>query len=347
MNLWRSLVYGAGLLILATAAVVAHAQIEPSAVIAIAPTSLELAPGQEGEVAIEARNVRDLSAIDDLKLTFDPTAVVVIDSDPARDGVQVEVGRFLAPDLVTVNWVDNRAGTIRLMVTQLSPSPPKSGAGVLAIVRVQAQAAGAISALTIERAVLARADGSQHPVTLVNGRVTVVEGANPPPTFTPQPTQAAEPLPPTATPTEEPAPTEAPVLPTAPTLTPPTPTATAASGEPEPTPQALSPESPTLTPAVPATVAIPTEVSAPTDAPISPTATTMLEAAPAPVTPTAVVVARADTAARPGAQPPSAVSTARPASPRARLLLVAGGGLVGLAAILGGLAIVVYLRSRR
>lgn len=344
MNLWRALVYGAGLLILATAAVVAHAQIEPSAVIAIAPASLELAPGQEGEVAIEARNVRDLSAVDDLKLTFDPTAIAVLDSDPARDGVQVEVGRFLAPDLVNVNWADNRAGTIRLMVTQLSPRPPRSGAGVLAIIRMQAKAAGVSSALTIERAILARADGSQHPVTLINGRVTVVEGASPLPTFTPLPTQAAEPSP-SATPAGEAAPTEAPALTMAPTPTVTVPAAT--TGEPEPTPQAPSPEPPTTIPAALAPTdappAAPADVSAPpTDTPIPPTATTMLEAAP-----TAVAVARVAPEARPGAQPADAPAAARPASRRARLLLVAGGGLLGLAGILGGLALVVYLRSRR
>ena len=354
MNTWRSFVLHVCLLILAVAAPVAHAQSEPPVAIAVAPTSLELAPGQEGEIAIEARDARDLYAFD-VTLTFDPAAVAVVDSDPSLDGVQVGLGLFLDPGFVIINQADHQTGVVHVAMTQLSPSQPKSGAGPLVVVRLRASAT---SPLTLTRAELARPDGSKLPVALSSGQVMIAQTASARPTATPLPTQAASLSMPTGTPEDEPA------LPTA------TPAPTTVADEQEATaqPSSAEPLSPTL--AAPVATPVPTIAPAdaptalaptatPTDAPVSPTtaatrAPTDDPAAPietattqSPATPTAVAIARADKTLLPLAAAPD-IAPATRATPRsARLLLVAGGGLLALAGILGALAAVVYLRSRR
>lgn len=358
MNFWRSFVLSVCLLILATAAPVAYAQSEPPVAIVVAPASLELAPGQEGEIAIEARAARELYAFD-VTLTFDPAAVTVVDSEPSRDGVQVGLGLFLDPGFVILNQADNQTGVVHVAMTQLSPSRPKSGAGPLVVIRLRANAA---SPLILARAELARPDGSKLPVALSSGQVTIAQAVSAQPTATPLPTQAASLSMPTGTPEDEPAPPTATPAPTAVAAGQP-PTAQTPSTElPAPTP-ATSPTTtvPTDAPTAPALATVPantpipptmTATSAPTGNPaasITITATTpsMTAAMSSPDTPTAVAIARADTALLPLAAAPNGAPATR-ASPRsARLLLVAGGGLLALAGILGALAAVVYLRGRR
>ena len=355
MNTWRSFVLHVCLLILAVAAPVAHAQSEPPVAIAVAPTSLELAPGQEGEIAIEARDARDLYAFD-VTLTFDPAAVTVVDSDPSLDGVQVGLGLFLDPGFVIINQADHQTGVVHVAMTQLSPSQPKSGAGPLVVVRLRASAT---SPLTLTRAELARPDGSKLPVALSSGQVMIAQTASARPTATPLPTQAASLSMPTGTPEED-----EPALPTA-TLAP-----TEVAGEQEATAQPSSAEP--LSPTLAAPVATPVPTIAPTDAPtaLAPTATpadapvpptaaatgapTDDPAAPietattqSPATPTAVAIAQADKTLLPLAAAPDIAPATRAAPRSARLLLVAGGGLLALAGILGALAAVVYLRGRR
>lgn len=360
MNFLRSFVLSVCLLILAAAAPVAYAQSEPPVAIAVAPASLELAPGQEGEIAVEARAARELYAFD-VTLTFDPAAVTVVDSEPSRDGVQVGLGLFLDPGFVILNQADNQTGVVHVAMTQLSPSRPKSGAGPLVIVRLRANAA---SPLTLARAELARPDGSKLPVALSSGQVTIAQAVSAQPTATPLPTQVASLSMPTGTPEDEPAPPTATPAPTEATpeqgatvqaspTGPPMSTATAPIATTVPTNAPMptdAPTTPTLALAPSDTPISPTmtATSAPTANPALPTATeTRTEEVPSAATPTAVAIARADTTLLPLAAAPNGAPATR-ASPRsARLLLVAGGGLLALASILGALAAVVYLRGRR
>lgn len=345
MNIWRSFVLSVYLLALAAAAPVAHAQSESPVAITVAPASLELAPGQEGEIAIEARDARDLYAFD-VTLTFDPTAVAIIDSDPTVDGVQVGLGLFLDPGFVIINQADNQRGVVHVAMTQLSPSQPKSGVGPLVVVRLRANAA---SPLTLARGEVARPDGSKLPVAWSSGQVTIAQAASARPTATPLPTQAASLAMPTGTSEDDGS-----VLPTA-TLAP-----TTVAGEQEATAQSSSvepmsptPAAPTDEPAAPAPTAtsadapvLPTAAatSAPTDDPAAPVEA---ETTQSPATPTAVAVAQADTTLLPLAAAPDIAPAARATPRTARLLLVAGGGLLVLAGVLGTLAAVMYLRGRR
>ncbi len=105
------------------------------------PAQLELRPGETAALEIRLENARDLYGID-VRLAFDPALLEIIDADPNRDGIQLTPGAFPKPDLVALNAADNAAGTARYVITQLNPTPPATGSGVVFTVMVRALAAG-------------------------------------------------------------------------------------------------------------------------------------------------------------------------------------------------------------
>jgi hypothetical protein len=175
-----------------------HAQGTPPAQIRIFPAAIEIPVNEAREVAVEAVDVQALYGID-ISLTFDPRAVEVVDADPGSDGVQVALGNFLDPGFVVINKADNLVGTARVVMTQLNPSLPKNGAGLLIVVNLRGKISGASAALTLTRVDLARRDGAVFTGALVAGQVQVVAGSSGP-APTPFPKQGAvTPAPPTAT----------------------------------------------------------------------------------------------------------------------------------------------------
>lgn len=111
---------------------------------------LALARGAAAEVSltqtaqvvwdVHVANVHDLYGVDFL-LTYDASAVEVIDADLDRPGVQIEPGPLFTgqPYFVAYNraTVDHRTGigTISFVATLLNPAPPINGEGVIASVR--------------------------------------------------------------------------------------------------------------------------------------------------------------------------------------------------------------------
>jgi hypothetical protein len=89
-------------------------------------------PGNRIEVPIEVRGVTDLYGID-LEIEFDPAIVQVEDADPDKPGTQPALGMFLDAGLVLFNDVDNQAGTVRFVMTQVNPAAPKSGDGIVLV----------------------------------------------------------------------------------------------------------------------------------------------------------------------------------------------------------------------
>ena len=285
-------------------------------------------------------------------LKFDPTVVQVADADPAKAGVQLLAGDFLALDFLVRNTADNEAGTAEFVLAQLNPSEAKSGTGTLFTVLFEGVAAGKNTTVTIDRLKLASRDGLEIPALAVNGDLTVAAA-----------TSAAPPASPTLLPTAVPPVLDMDIL-----------TATPLPTAPQPAAQ-----SPTTTP-LPAATATPASVgSTPTTAPTTPAGTpeaaqpaivataTELRAAPAATAEPTVVVAEptaaansADNAAptatvvRSAAQggapildgqspQPSDAAPTTGASSNNRLLL-AGGGLIALASVT--LAGILILRGR-
>ncbi|MFQ5855459.1 MAG: right-handed parallel beta-helix repeat-containing protein [Anaerolineae bacterium] len=188
---------------------------------------IEVLPADEridvgGTTRIELR----ISAVTDLfaaevRLSFDPALLEVVDANAGESGIQIETGTFPDPNngSAVINRADNTAGIAEYVVTVFRPNPPVSGSGPLAYITFRGKALGD-SPITFQRAVLSDQEASPIPAA-VNGGVIHV---GPAPTATP-----------TVTPTRTP------------TVTPGGPTPTSTPGEPTPTSTA-TPHAPTPTP---------------------------------------------------------------------------------------------------
>ncbi|MBN1221292.1 MAG: LysM peptidoglycan-binding domain-containing protein [Anaerolineae bacterium] len=203
----------------------------PDTVVRVQPLTQGLNVGDFGNVQIVIDNVTNLAGLE-LGLQFDPNIIQIQDTDPAKEGAQIQPGDFLSPDFVQTNLADNTTGNILYIVTQVSPTPPASGSGVLATLTFQAMVQGT-SNLTL--ATVKLADDSAQPIsaTLQSGQVIVGDGTGEPtPTFTPtSTTPTSTPIPGTDTPTPTatlivatvtpiPTPTPIPPLPTATSIPP-------------------------------------------------------------------------------------------------------------------------------
>lgn len=116
----------------------------------------------------------------DIKYTFDPSIVQVVDADPFMPGVQIQpLGGFLSPDLVIRRDANNATGTIQYAVTQLNPSQPVTGSGSLARVTFQPIAQGRF-VMPDNGSILAAYGGSAIPSI---GLPCIVTIGNEPPCF--------------------------------------------------------------------------------------------------------------------------------------------------------------------
>jgi LysM repeat protein len=167
-------------------------------------------------VTLRVEAVQDLYGYETL-ITFDPSKLEVIDSDPGKAGVQVGLGTFLNADYVPTNSADNGAGQINVVLSQVAPSTAINGSGALLTISFRGKAVG-LSPVSISALILASAGGTEIPADTHNATINVGATA---PTATP-----------TNTPTATPTPTG--------TLAPPTPTPTGTIVAPTATPTATS-----------------------------------------------------------------------------------------------------------
>lgn len=170
----------------------------------------EIQPGARVEIPIEIRNVQDLYAVD-LEIHFDPRILTFEDADPQLDGIQPALGTFLDAGMVLYNTVDPEAGIIRFVMTQVNPSEPKSGSGVLIVLYAVGAAEGE-STLEVVRADLSTREGVAIPSELVENSVKVAASAaeiqaTPIPVQNPTSIIVIPTLAPTAIPTATPQPT--------------------------------------------------------------------------------------------------------------------------------------------
>jgi len=140
------------------------------------PAALSVAAGQTQTVAVVAVGVADLYGID-VRASFDPALIEIVDADPAHDGVQMTPGVLPQPDFVAINVVDNAAGTLRYATTQINPTPPAAGDGVVFRLQVRGKAAG-VSPLRIDLVEMANRSGELLGVTTQDAAITVT-GAGP------------------------------------------------------------------------------------------------------------------------------------------------------------------------
>jgi hypothetical protein len=158
---------------------------DDEALVCTDPVRLEIGAGQVETLQILLVDADHIYGID-LMATFNPAVVEVVDVDGGQTGVQMGPGGFLKPDFTVHNLADNAAGTLRYVVTQLNPTPPASGKGVVLSIRFRGKSPGTSSKLIITSAVIADRRGNKQPLTTQGADLIVV--APKPVTPTPRPT---------------------------------------------------------------------------------------------------------------------------------------------------------------
>jgi len=134
----------------------------------------QVAPGEVVQVPIFIKNVQDLYGFDVI-IEFDPGIVQVEDADLSNPNVQVSLGDFLDPGLLLFNAADNEIGMIRFTMSQYNPSDPKTGEGILFVVRFKGAAEGE-SELKVSFIQLATRDGIEIPAVGIDSKISVISG---------------------------------------------------------------------------------------------------------------------------------------------------------------------------
>ncbi len=114
----------------------------------------------------------------DVRLSFDPTVLQVVDSNPGQAGVQIEVGEFWVPGFTIFNTADNTAGTINYVATQLSPTPEVSGSGVILKITFNAISTGS-SALSFTYTKISNRFGVEIVAPPTDGSLSTTAPASP------------------------------------------------------------------------------------------------------------------------------------------------------------------------
>jgi hypothetical protein len=137
------------------------------------PLVFEVGIGQVKTLDILLENAVNVYGID-VRGQFDPQAVEMVDSDPAKDGVQMLPGSFPSPDFVVINATENITGTFQFVTTQVNPTPPANGNGIVLSLQIRGKSIGE-SAFVINYVETADRYGVSLPVTPQNGTIRVVQ----------------------------------------------------------------------------------------------------------------------------------------------------------------------------
>lgn len=195
---------------------------QEEALVRLEPVELLVGEGTTAAVEVWVEDVEELYGLD-IRLSFDPSVVEVVDADEGTDGLQIQPGELLNLDFVLRNTADNEAGSAWFALTQVNPSEAASGEGIAFSVTFRGKEAGTSSSISITYAKLVEPTGAEIAAATKDGEVSVVapEEAPEEPTVaptrqpalsTPTPTEAPEATAteapsgtdPTATPTTEP-----------------------------------------------------------------------------------------------------------------------------------------------
>ncbi len=166
------LVLGTALILCGMGVVPARAQSD-GAMVRVEPATLQVGEGQTESITLVIENAQDVYGID-VRAEFDPNVLEIVDSDAAKTGAQMTPGDFLKPDFVVQNQADNQAGTLQYVITQMNPSPPANGSGIVLEIMVRGKTRAQTSPFTITHAELADRRGNALNVTSQNGSVEII-----------------------------------------------------------------------------------------------------------------------------------------------------------------------------
>ncbi len=148
-----------------------RAQAEHEIRVAVPPPGEVLAGG--GEITVTVVVTASALYGYQFRVTFDPTLL-----EAAAAGFE---SAFLVPEYTPPGWagaIDNLAGTVNFAATQLKPTPPATGSGVVAWVRFRAKTPSPLPVITqvaLQGVRMATADGVRlEPVSVYDGWVTIV-----------------------------------------------------------------------------------------------------------------------------------------------------------------------------
>jgi len=165
--------------------------------VSVQPAETHLTCGESAEVKIEISEVENLFGVD-LKVSYDPAVVEVVDANATTPGKQIQQGDL--PDvsggqgLIQVNTVDEGNGTASYAAVRLNPAPAQSGTGTIAAINFKGKAAGT-TAVTLASVILADRNARAISAELVNGKIIVDCDGGPRPTPTPRPSPPPPPPP--------------------------------------------------------------------------------------------------------------------------------------------------------
>lgn len=168
---WMVCVFGLLLIIFGQRSVIAQSNQIPE--LEIYPEVQEVNTGEVYQFQVEVTGAIDINAFD-IHLAYDPDVIEIQDADEDMDGIQVGFGDFLVPDFVLKNEVDEEAGTIWVVMTQVYPNLPKTGDGVLLVIDFIAIRPNQETDVEVSKAVLATGTGQEYETPGTPGTIEVV-----------------------------------------------------------------------------------------------------------------------------------------------------------------------------
>jgi hypothetical protein len=163
-----------------------HAQ-QPSPMIALAPSAIEVGVGETVDVAVRVEEAIELYGFDLTLSLNNMQGVEVVDVEPNTEGTQIGFGTFLDSGFSLLNQVDHTTGAIRFAMTQVNPSEPKSGSGTILVLALRGLEVGASAELAVTSAELGQPRGITFAgnINPTPAQISVVEATIPhhPPRF--------------------------------------------------------------------------------------------------------------------------------------------------------------------
>ncbi len=142
--------------------------------IQLSPQTTEVLALETGKTTVQVFDVSSLSMVD-LRLTFDPNLVEVVDADPTQDGVQIALGPWASAggSAVSLNVVDNTRGEIAFTVAFASPDSWASVEEAFVVITWRGKQAGEAS-LGWQSLKLLDGNGNVIPHQFESGEVKVM-----------------------------------------------------------------------------------------------------------------------------------------------------------------------------
>jgi hypothetical protein len=144
---------------------------QPSALLHTNPQMANLRVGETTTIELMVADIKGLYGAQ-IRLRFDPEVLEVVDAVPDTDGIQLAPGTFPSPDFVVLNEADNDTGTINYAVTQVPPSKPGNGSGVVAHITFRA-VKPSVTAVRFEQFLLADTNGGTIDALPQDGQIEV------------------------------------------------------------------------------------------------------------------------------------------------------------------------------